>query len=980
MWQDVRYGLRMLTKSPGFTAVAILTLALGIGANTAIFSLVNAVLLGSLPVKDPAQLVLLQWSAHQQPEVHGFATSDDCDNNLGSLAQGSANPYGCTFSEPMFRKIEQSKTFSGVAGFQGAGQLSLTGNGAAAVVSGQYVSGNFFRTMGLRAAAGRLLDARDDTSGAAPVVVLNYAYWQRDFGGSRDAVGRAIELNNIAFTVVGVAEQKFTGITPGSDYDVWIPLADAERVSNSRYWNARQRDAGFWWLVVVARLKDGEPVERAQAEVTGIFRNEALHGAMPVFTGGNKGQRFFTIGGGSSRKLPGGFPIPAPSAEDKKGTEQRAVGSGSGNTVANSQPGRRSPPRRELRENVPIESAGKKVERLAKKVPLGSRPEGKIPLGKQKSDGAARAQISDPNTQQTVSPEDASPAITLLPAQSALTGVRTQYANPLYVLMLAVGIILLIACANVAGLVLARSAARKKEVAVRLTLGAGRARIVRQLLTESVLLSLLGGALGIIFAYWGAQTILSFVSSNQMRPLAFAAGIDTRVLLFTVAVSMLTGILFGLAPAFRGIRTELTPALKEGEAGSFAVTRAGVKWFSAGNALVVVQVALTIVVLVGAGLLMRTLVNLRSVKVGFNPHNLVIFTIDPSLAGYKPAEIDNFYRDLQQRLAATPGVNSVSYSMIPLLSGSLSIMSFRWPGASQDDVSMSSTLQVGPDFFQTMQIPFVLGRNFNATDYSVTPLPQGGNTPPIAVPTPVIVNQAFVEKFIGKLDPLGIRFGARPANYRNPGSAGYEIVGVVRDAKYESLRNTVQPTMYMPQRGNRASFELRTAANPQALLPAIREVIAHVNANLPLFEVTTESQQIDRLLFEERLIARLSGFFGALALALACIGLYGLLSYEVSRRTREIGIRMALGAQARDVLGMIVREGVALASIGALVGIGASLGLMRYLNSFLFDVRANDPLTIVAVAVLLGVVAFAACWIPARRATRVDPMIALRYE
>jgi predicted permease len=609
---------------------------------------------------------------------------------------------------------------------------------------------------------------------------------------------------------------------------------------------------------------------------------------------------------------------------------------------------------------------------------------GNVQFGGKPALGAAPMGMPNPKEQRTLAVPSDNPAIRLLPAQSALTGARTRYSNPLYVLMLAVGIILLIACANVAGLMLARAARRQKEIAVRLALGAGRARIVRQLLTESVMLSVLGGALGIIFAYWGAHAIIALVSNNQARPVAFAMGIDTRVLLFTVGISVLTGILFGMAPAFRSARVDLTPALKEGEAGSAGVSRFGGgafgKWLSAGNALVVTQVALAIVVLVGAGLLVRTLVNLRSVDMGFDSHNLVIFGIDPYDAGYKTAEIDSFYRDLQQRLAATPGVTSVSYSMIPLLGGGLMMTGFHWPGTPEDEVSTSDVLKVGPNFFSTMQIPFVLGRSFTSTDFQITPLPMGENAPPAAVPTPVIVNQAFVQKFLGKENPLGKQFGQEPASNMGPGNAGWEIIGVVRDAKYESLRGESKPTMYTPERGMRASFEVRTAANPQALLPTIRRVVAQVNANLPLFDVTTESQQIDRLLFEERLAARLSGFFGLLALALACIGLYGLLSYEVSRRTREIGIRMALGAQARDVLRLIVKQGIMLAAVGAVVGIGVAIGVTRYLTSFLYDVHADDPLTIIAVAALLGVVAFAACYIPARRATRVDPMVALRYE
>jgi predicted permease len=567
--------------------------------------------------------------------------------------------------------------------------------------------------------------------------------------------------------------------------------------------------------------------------------------------------------------------------------------------------------------------------------------------------------------------------VTLLPAQSGLTGARSQYSNPLYLMMLAVGIILLIACANVAGLMLARAAAREKEMAVRLALGAGRTRVVRQLLTESVMLSVLGGALGILFAYWGAHAIISFVSSNQARPLGFATGVDLRVLGFTVAVSLLTGILFGIAPTFRGARVDLTPALKEGERSSANSGRAGGK-FSIGNALVVAQVALAIVVLVGAGLLVRTLQNLRNIDVGFDSHNILIFGIDPTLIGYKGAQVDSFYRDLQGRLSETPGVKSASYSMMPLLSNGLMITSFHWPGTPQDQESEADMLGVGPNFFETLHIPFLAGRGFNASDFKLAASNEGA-TPTLA-PTPVIVNQAFVEKYLGKENPLGKQFGQAEAGANRPRSPGYEIIGLVHDAKYNSLRREIHAMMYMPQNAGGASFELRTAADPQAILPAIREVVAQVNTNLPLFDVKTESQQIDRLLFQERLVARLSGFFGLLALVLACVGLYGLLSYEVSRRTREIGIRLALGAQPGSVLKLVLRQGIVLAIVGAGVGIGVALGVTRYLASMLYDVHANDPLTMIAVAVLLTVVALAACWIPARRAMRVDPIVALRYE
>jgi predicted permease len=935
--QDIRFGLRMLRKSPGFAAVAILTLALGIGANTAIFSLIDAVMLRSLPVENPSQLVLLKWGARNAPNFHGYMTAGDCPANL---MPGAANPSGCSFSEPMFREIAQTNVFSATAAFANSGRLNLTGNGPATVINGQLVSGDFFRTMGLKPAAGRLFEASDDKPSAAPVAVLNYGYWQSAFGASRDVVGRTVELNNVPFTIIGIAEQRFTGITPGSDYDVWLPLSDAQRITDPMRWQNRSADVANWWLTIIGRLKPGTELAQAQVAVSGLFQNEMLHGSVPLFHSGEP------VSSPARRQGPAADSATSRREMINPGAPMLTGGNGPAGAPAPAQSG----------GNTPF---------------ILPAPQGAPTLNRQ----SAPEIHSGPATSSTVADN---PQVTLVPAQTGLTGARTKYSNPLYVLMLAVGIILLIACANVVGLMLARAAARQKEMAVRLALGAGRARVVRQLLTESLILSILGGALGILFAYWGAHAIISFISSNQTRPLGFATGVDLRVLGFTAAVSLLTGILFGIAPTFRGARVDLTPALKEGEGSSAGSGHGDRKWFSIGNALVVTQVALAIVVLVGAGLLVRTLGNLRSIDVGFDSHNILIFGIDPTLIGYKGPQVDPMYRDLQGRLSEIPGVKSASYSMGPLLSGALMITSFHLPGTPQDQESESDMLPVGPNFFETLHIPLLSGRGFNASDF-VLSFSNSGPTPTSA-PTPLIVNQAFVIKYLGKENPLGKRFGQSEADANSPANPGYEIIGVVHDAKCSDLRREIHPMMYSPQSLGGASFELRTAADPQAILPAVREVVSQVSTNLPLFDVKTESQQIDRLLFQERLVARLSGFFGLLALVLACVGLYGLLSYEVSRRTREIGVRMALGAQPQNVLKLVLRQGIVLAMVGAAVGIGVALGVMRYLTSMLYDVQANDPLTMIAVAMLLTLVALAACYIPARRAMRVDPLVALRYE
>ena len=875
--QDVRFGLRMLRKNPGFTAVAILTLALGIGANTAIFSLIDSVMLRSLPVEDPQQLVLLKWQAHHEPVNIWYSSWGDCART--NQQRGALNPTGCSFSEPFFRRMAEANIFSQVTAFASAGRLDISGNGPAAVIDGQLVSGSFFRTMGLKAAVGRLLQESDDAASAPPVAVLNYGYWQSAFGGSADVVGRTIELNGVPLTIVGVVESRFNGVTPGTDFRIWLPLSDAQRISDAVSWRNRQQgDVTNWWLTIVGRLPPGTELAQAQAAASGVFRNEMLHGPTPLFHSGE----------GASGGIPtaNGAPSPLSTAADE-------------------------------------------------------------------------------------------PEIRLVRAQTGLTGARSRYADPLYLLMLAVGVILLIACANVAGLMLARNAARQREMAVRLALGAGRRRIGRQLLTESLMLSVLGGLLGILFAYWGTHAIVLFVSSGQTRPLGFATGVDLRILGFTAALSLASGVLFGIAPAFCNTRVDLTPALKSGEGTPRTSRHAAGGSFSTGNVLVVAQVALAAIVLFGAGLLVRTLANLRSVDLGFDSRNILIFQIDPTLAGYKPPRLDRFYRQLQMRLAEVPGVESATYSTLPLLSNGLHVISFPWPGAPTDRGIEADTLGVGPFFFETLRMPVLAGRGFEVSDFE--PATSKDAAPPPSIPTPVIVNVAFVEKYLRKENPIGKRFGESAASARNPAIPGYEIVGVVRDAKYSDLRRDVHPTVYTPQQDGGASFELRTAA-PQAILSAVRGIVAQADANLPLFDVRTQSEQIDRLLFQERLIARLSGFFGALALLLACIGLCGLLSYEVSRRTREIGVRIALGAASGDVLRLIIGQGLALSLAGGLVGVGAALALTRYLKSMLYGVAANDPVTIVASAVLLALVASAACWIPARRAMRVDPMVALRHE
>ena len=481
---------------------------------------------------------------------------------------------------------------------------------------------------------------------------------------------------------------------------------------------------------------------------------------------------------------------------------------------------------------------------------------------------------------------------------------------------------------------------------------------------------------------------MTLFASSSDEPFGFSPGIDGRVLLFTFAAAVLTGIIFGLAPAFRGTRVDLTPALKEGTRSSAAEGRTGGTWFSLGNGLVIAQVALAVVVLVGAGLLVRTLRNLRNVDPGFNTHNLLTFGLDPTLIGYKTPQVDAFYRDLQQRIGAIPGVESVSYSNSTLLSGSLWKTGFHLEGTPKDQESDADYLPVGAGFFSPMHMRLLSGRNFNSADFAEAeaaeererareavektreaglPPPSGSAAVPESAakeaPVPVIVNKTFVQKYFPKVNPLGVHFGAHEADPAKGDWAtpGWEILGVVSDAKYQDLRSPIDPTMYVPSSGGSTSFEVRTRMNPTAVTASIRSVVSQMDSNLPVFDVHTQAELIDQLLSQERMIAKLLGFFGILALVLACIGLYGLLSYEVSRRTREIGIRMALGAQRRGVLKLVVGQGIVLAITGAIVGIGVTLGVTRYLKSMLYDIHANDAATIAGVAILLTLVAVAAC-------------------
>ena len=506
-----------------------------------------------------------------------------------------------------------------------------------------------------------------------------------------------------------------------------------------------------------------------------------------------------------------------------------------------------------------------------------------------------------------------------------------------------------------------------------------------------------------LFAGWRLQSIMGFLWASQHRDLPFTPGIDARALLFTGAVTVVAGILFGLTPALRGLRVDLTPALKEGTGSSAPAWRAKRAWFSAANSLVVVQLALSIVALAGAGLLVRTLENLKNVDPGFDPKNVLTFSLDTHPLGYTRADSDNLFHELQGRLEKMPGVSAVSYSWMPLLSGGMNKVGYPLPGKPKNELAVIDVMPVGPEFFHTMRIPLHAGRDFNAADFATAQkigaagaarrariaaaLKSGGTAADAGPaedipPTPAIVNVTMVRRYLLPGNPLGQIFGVRAGD---PAvgigkSSGFQVTGVVADAKYNKLRDAVDPTAYVPITGGDASFSVRTEADPMKFVPGVRGMVSQMDSNLPVTKILTETDQIDRLIFNERLVARVSGVFGALALLLACIGLYGLISYEVARRTQEIGIRAALGAERRDVLRLVLIQGMRLSLAGATIGLLLALVLTRYAQDMLFGVKAADPLTFAGVIALLVGVTLLACFVPARRAMRVDPVVALRYE
>jgi predicted permease len=826
LWRDIRHALRGLRKSPGFTVVVLLTLALGIGANTAIFSLTDQVLLRSLPVRDPSRLIQL--------------------DGPGAFQGRTVN--GQTFSYPMYTDFrDRNKVFSGLlARFPLT--MTVVWHGDAERVEGDLVSGNYFEVLGVRPAIGRVFNAADDrVPGGHPVALLGYGYWQRRFAGDLAVLNQTITVNGHPMTIVGVTAPGFSGLQVGTSSDVMVPLMMKPQMTPT--WNDLDNRRSRW-LTVIGRLAPGVSVDEASAQMNVIYRQINEQEIKEIKT-----------------------PSPA--------FAQRFV--------------------------------SKRLE--------------------------------------------------LLPGGRGLSRLRREFSMPLAVLMAMVGVVLLIACANVANLMLARTASRRKEIVVRLALGAGHGRIVRQQLVESVLLALAGGALGLVFAWWVGSLLLAALPGDQAA-LTLSATPDARVLLFTLALALVTALLFGVAPAWQAARAPVTATLKE-EGGSVA---GGGRQARVRRLLVVGQVAMSMLLLAGAGLFARSLYNLMSIDPGFQVDSVLTFSIDPSLSGYSTDRSRSFFHQLQQELAGVPGVRSASMSEVGVLSGNNWSMTVRVEGYQpKEDENMNPSVDgIGPQYFATLGIPLVAGREFSDKDSA------GG-------PRVAIINETMAKYYYGDKSPIGRHIG-----FGRDKGTDIEIVGVVRDVRSQGLRDDPPRFIYIPYAQDsdftQLTFFVRAAGDPSAAAVAVRQAVRRLDANLPIADMKTMEAQVGESLFVERMVATLSVAFGALATLLAAVGLYGVMAYAVARRTREIGIRMALGAERRRVLWMILREVTVMAGVGVLAGLAASAYLTRQVEAQLFGLSPSDPATLGAAMLFLLAVALLAGFGPARRATAIDPNVALRTE
>jgi predicted permease len=841
LWRDMVYGVRILARDRAFTAVAILSLALAIGANTAIFTLVNAAVLEKLPVPEPERLVIANWS-------YGGGRINILQTNARTTKdpRTGAN-LSNVFTDAAYERFHtQARQFSGLFAFTSLNRAALSLQGRTDLTRGMLVSGGYYRGLGVRPFVGRLLDDGDDRAGAEPVAVISYQLWRDRFGRDPRAIGARAAVNGIPVSIVGVTRPEFYGVSPGGSVpspDITMPLATTPLVE-PRLLGDKPTVAGqsrIWWLNVMGRLRPGVQPRAAEIELNALF----------------------------SQSL----------------------------DLADLRP-----------------------------------QDGKLP------------------------------GLRLLPGEQGLDAVRAMYAESLWTLWSVAGVVLLIACANVATLLVARGSARRSEIAMRLAVGAGRARICRQFVTEGLLVSAVAGIIGILFSVWGSRALLGWATASTEN-LRLPLGISLRILGFATGLTMIVGVLFSFAPALQFSRADLSLGPSAG--GTARQLRSG----RLGQALIVLQVALSLMLVVGAALFLRTLGNLRNVDLGVRAEGILLFGLDPTMNRYGDERLLGFYRDLLARLNSTPGVISATASSNRLMTGGISSGPLRIPGANWlPERGIPAWVNgVAPRFFETMGIRVILGRAPTERDTA--------DAPRVA-----FLSQAMARKAFPDGSPLG-----RTISLFFPDSR-YVVAGVVADAHYERVKGGPPLTVYFPYEQppwphhHGLHFAVRTAGDPEAFVSTVRSLVRQLDPNLPLINVQTQEAVIDDQLRREHLFANLSTAFGGIALLLAAIGIYGVVAYSAARRTAEIGIRVALGARYGDVVGLVLRRTLILVVIGVVLGVACSLVLTRFLVSMLYEVKPRDPAAFVAGAALLILTALAAGFLPARRAARIDPMKALRCE